>query len=242
MTGRLYGLGVGPGDPELITLKALRLLQSADTVAWFVAAGRESNARRAAACHLRPGVPELSLVYPVTTETLPEGVRYEDLLTDFYDASAACVADELDAGRDVAVLCEGDPLFYGSYMYLHNRLADRYDSTVVPGVPSMLASAAVLGAPLVCLNEALTVVSGVLPPEALTDRLRRCDAAVVMKLGRQLAKVRDCVTEAGLLERAWYVERATMATQKVCPLAEADAASAPYFSMVVIPSAAAPLR
>jgi precorrin-2/cobalt-factor-2 C20-methyltransferase len=240
--GHLYGLGVGPGDPELITLKAHRLLQEVDAVAWFAAAGRQSNARRAAASHLRPGVPELSLTYPVTTEELPDGVSYERLLADFYDRSAATVAAELDAGHDVAVLCEGDPLFYGSYMYLHNRLAGRYHSTVVPGVPSMLASAAVLGTPLVCLNEALTVLSGVLPAATLTERLRSCDAAVVMKLGRQLAKVRDCVAEAGLLERAWYVERATMANQAVCRLADADAATAPYFSMVVVPSAAAPLR
>ncbi|HET9692025.1 MAG TPA: precorrin-2 C(20)-methyltransferase [Acidimicrobiales bacterium] len=242
MTGRLLGLGVGPGDPELITLKAHRLLQAADTVAWFAAIGRESNARRAAAPHLVAGVPELALRYPVTTEELPAGVSYEGLLADFYDESAKAVAEHLDGGSDVAVLCEGDPLFYGSYMYLHNRLADRYDSVVVPGVPSMLASAAVLKAPLVCLNEALTVLSGVLPADELTARLRRSEAAVVMKLGRNLGKVRASVEAAGLLDRAWYVERATMQTERVAPLAEADAARAPYFSMVVIPSATAPLR
>lgn len=242
MSGRLYGLGVGPGDPELLTVKALRLLGEVDAVAWFAARDHESNARRVVAAHLGGGRRELALVYPVTTEVLPEGVRYEELLVRFYDESAARVAAELDAGRDVAVLCEGDPLLYGSYMYLHTRLAGRYQHLVVPGVPAMVAGAAVLGAPLVCLNEALTVLSGVLPGPELQDRLAAADAAVVMKLGRNLAKVRDAVAGAGLLGRAWYVERATMDSQRVSPLADADADRAPYFSMVVIPSATAAAR
>ncbi|MCU4186275.1 precorrin-2 C(20)-methyltransferase [Acidiferrimicrobium sp. IK] len=242
MTGRLWGLGVGPGDPELVTLKAYRILRDADVVAWFAATGRESNARRAVAVHLRPGQEELPLIYPVTTETLPAEVSYEGLLAKFYDEAAASIGALLDDGRDVAVLCEGDPLFYGSYMYLHNRLAAYYDHEVVPGVPSMLAGAAVLGTPLVSLNEMLTVLSGVLPADELYRRLVSADAVVIMKLGRNLAKVRDCVERAGLLARAWYVERATMEAQRVLPLADADAARAPYFSLVVIPSATAPGR
>jgi precorrin-2/cobalt-factor-2 C20-methyltransferase len=241
-TGRLWGLGVGPGDPELVTLKAYRVIREADVIAWFAATGRKSNARGIVATHLRAGQEELPLIYPVTTETLPDGIVYADLLATFYDESAKRVAEVLDEGRDVAVLCEGDPLFYGSYMYLHNRLAGRYDHVVVPGVPGMLAAAAVLGAPLVCLNEMLTVLSGVLPADELHRRLCDAEAVVVMKLGRQLAKVRDCVERAGLMERAWYVERATMEAERVLPLAEADPARAPYFSMVVIPSAAAAQR
>jgi precorrin-2/cobalt-factor-2 C20-methyltransferase len=239
MTGRLWGLGVGPGDPELVTLKAHRLMREADVVAWFAAAGKPSNARRIVETHLRTGQDELPLIYPVTTETLPEGVLYSDLLTTFYDQSAKCIAERLDDGRDVAVLCEGDPFFYGSYMYLHNRLAGRYEQQVVPGVPGMLGAAAVLGTPLVCLNEMLTVLSGVMPADELHRRLCHTEAAVIMKLGRHLTKVRDCVTRAGLLERAWYVERATMAAERVLPLVEAEPERAPYFSMVVIPSATA---
>lgn len=240
--GWLWGLGVGPGDPELVTLKAYRLLQVAGTVAWFAATGRTSNARRAVAGYLRPDHVELALTYPVTTETPPDGVSYEDLLTRFYDESAERVAAVLDAGDDVAVLCEGDPLFYGSYMYLHNRLAGRYRHEVVPGVPSVMAGAAVLGAPLVCRDEMLSIVSGVLPAQDLYRQLRAADASVVMKLGRNLAKVRYCVTRAGLLERAWYVEQATTSAQRVLPLGDAGLDCAPYFSMVVIPSATAPGR
>jgi precorrin-2/cobalt-factor-2 C20-methyltransferase len=234
--GRLWGVGVGPGDPELLTVKAQRLIGSADVVAWFAAVGKESNARRVVAAELAEGRAELPLIYPVTTETLPPGTSYEALLVKFYDESAERIGALLDDGLDVVVLCEGDPLFYGSYMYLHNRLAEVYRAEVVPGVPAMLAGAAVLGAPLVCRNEMLSVLSGVLPAPELEARLRAADAAVVMKLGRNLAKVRECVERAGLLDRARYVERATMAAERVLPLADVDPATAPYFSMVLIPS------
>jgi precorrin-2/cobalt-factor-2 C20-methyltransferase len=190
---------------------------------------------------LRADHTEVQLVYPVTTEPVTADV-YETLLVDFYDQSAKRIAEVLDAGTDVVVLCEGDPFFYGSFMYLHNRLGDRYATEVVPGVPSALAGAAVLGAPLVCGTEALTVLSGVLPDVELDARLRDAHAVVVMKLGRNLEKVRRAITRAGLLERAHYVERVTMTNERVMPLAAADASTAPYFSMVVVPSASAPLR
>ncbi|MEO9224363.1 MAG: precorrin-2 C(20)-methyltransferase [Acidimicrobiales bacterium] len=242
MTGQLWGIGVGPGDPELITVKGRRLLQSADVVAYFQAVGKTSNARTAAAAHLRTDQDELPLTYPVTTEQLPPGTSYEALLVKFYDESAERIGALLDDGADVAVICEGDPFFYGSYMYLHNRLADVYDAEVVPGIPAMLASAAVHGAPLVCRNEMLAVLSGLLPAEEIEARLRAADAAVVMKLGPHLAKVRACVERAGLLDRAVYVERATMAAERVVPLAEADPHASPYFSLVLIPSDTAHAR
>lgn len=241
-TGRLFGVGVGPGDPELLTLKALRLIESAPVIAYFAAINRESNARRVVTDRLTPAHREVRLEYPVTTERLPAGVSYETLLIDFYDESAKGIAELLDDGVDVVVLCEGDPLFYGSYMYLHNRLSDRFPTQIVPGVPSMVASAAAIGAPLVCQNEVLSVLSGVLPADELTRRLQASDAAVVMKLGRNLPKVREAVERAGLLEHASYVERATMTEQRTMPLADADPATAPYFSMVVIPSRTAPHR
>jgi precorrin-2/cobalt-factor-2 C20-methyltransferase len=211
-------------------------------VAHFAARGRPGNARTVVAPHLRPDQRELRLEYPVTTEAVPAGTSYETLLVDFYDTSAKRVAELLDAGADVALVCEGDPFFYGSYMYMHNRLAGEYPTEVVPAVPSIAAGAAVLGAPLVCRDEVLCVLSGVLPEDELVARLRDAGAAVVMKLGRNLPKVRAAVERAGLLDQAHYVERATMETQRVLPLAEVDPASAPYFSMVVIPSRTASLR
>ncbi|MEE1925265.1 precorrin-2 C(20)-methyltransferase [Pseudomonas sp. 148P] len=233
--GRLLGLGVGPGDPELITLKALRLLREAPVVAYFVAKGKRGNAFGIIEQHLQSEQTLLPLVYPVTTEALPAPLSYEQMISDFYDEAAVSVAEHLDAGRDVAVICEGDPFFYGSYMYLHDRLAERYDAEVIPGVCSMLGGASVLGAPLVYRNQSLSVLSGVLPHDELKRRLADADAAVIMKLGRNFPKVREVLSELGLDGRALYVERATMANQKIVALDEVDPQSSPYFSLIIVP-------
>lgn len=238
--GRLLGLGVGPGDPELITLKALRLLQSAPVVGYFVAKakankGQGGNAFGIIEQHLTDTQRRLPLVYPVTTEKLEPPLTYEDVIADFYDTCAVQIAAELDAGRDVAVICEGDPFFYGSYMYLHDRLAERYEAEVVPGVCSMLGCASVLGTPLVYRNQSLSVLSGVLPEEELEQRLRSAEAAVVMKLGRNFDKVRRVLQRLGLAERAHYVERATMDNQQIVALDEVDPLASPYFSMILVP-------
>ncbi|SAL14621.1 precorrin-2 C(20)-methyltransferase [Caballeronia telluris] len=235
MSGRLYGLGVGPGDPELITVKALRLLKAAPVVAYFVAKGKKGNAFGIIEAHLDDTQTRLPLVYPVTTEALEPPLCYETIISAFYDESALAIADHLEAGRDVAVICEGDPFFYGSYMYLHDRLAARFHAHVVPGVCSMLGGVAVLGAPLVYRNQSLSVLSGVLPEDELRRRLEAADAAVVMKLGRNFEKVRRVLVELGLAERALYVERATMANQRIVPLDEVDPMASPYFSLLVVP-------
>ncbi|MBG4625230.1 precorrin-2 C(20)-methyltransferase [Pseudomonas aeruginosa] len=233
--GRLLGLGVGPGDPELITLKALRLLRAAPVVGYFVAKGKKGNAFGIIEAHLDQAQVRLPLVCPVTTEKLEPPLCYETIISDFYDTAAEQLAAHLDAGRDVAVICEGDPFFYGSYMYLHDRLAMRYESEVVPGVCSMLGGAAVLGAPLVYRNQSLSVLSGVLPEEELRRRLADADAAVVMKLGRNFDKVRRVLVELGLERRALYVERATMANQRIVPLERVEPMASPYFSLIVVP-------
>lgn len=238
--GRLLGLGVGPGDPELITLKALRLLKAAPVVGYFVAkakanVGQGGNAFGIIEAHLDEAQQRLPLVYPVTTEKLEPPLTYEGVISDFYDTCAVQIAEHLDAGRDVAVICEGDPFFYGSYMYLHDRLAERYEAEVIPGVCSMLGSAAVLGVPLVYRNQSLSVLSGVLPEDELRERLQGAEAAVVMKLGRNFEKVRRVLQDLGLHDRAHYVERATMANQRIVPLDEVEPMASPYFSMIVVP-------
>ncbi|WP_245554753.1 precorrin-2 C(20)-methyltransferase [Novispirillum itersonii] len=236
-TGRLYGLGVGPGDPELVTLKALRLLQNAPVVAYLAAKGKKGNAFSIIESYLKPDQTLLPLIYPVTTEKLPPPFDYETVLRDFYDGCAVDVAGHLKAGRDVAVVCEGDPMFYGSFMYLHDRLADDFPTEVVPGVCSIVACASVAGAPLVYRNQSLTVLSGVLPEEELLERLRGCEAAAVMKLGSNFAKVKRVIEALGQTDRAVYVERATMANQRTAPFAEVDPATVPYFAMVLLPGA-----
>ena len=233
--GVLHGIGVGPGDPELLTLKALRLLKAAPVVAYFVAKGKKGNAFGIVEEHLEAQQERMPLVYPVTTEALEPPLSYEAIIADFYDGAAEMVSRHLDAGRDVAVICEGDPFFYGSYMYLHDRLAARYDAQVVPGVCSMLGGAAVLGVPLVYRNQSLAVLSGVLPEDELRRRLADADASVVMKLGRNFDKVRRVLGELGLAHRARYVERATMSNQRIVPLDEVDPMASPYFSLLVVP-------
>jgi precorrin-2 C20-methyltransferase/precorrin-3B C17-methyltransferase len=236
MTGRLWGVGLGPGDPELMTVKAARLIGSADVIAFHSARHGRSIARSVAAPYLRAGQLEEHLMYPLTTETTDHPGGYQGAMDDFYAECAARLAAHLDAGRDVVVLAEGDPLFYGSYMHMHKRLADRYACEVVPGVTSVSAAAAVLGRPLCERDEVLTVLPGTLPPDVLAERLRTTDAAAVMKLGRTFSNVREAFELAGRLDEAWYVERATTSEQRTAPLADVDPDSVPYFSLALLPS------
>jgi precorrin-2 C20-methyltransferase/precorrin-3B C17-methyltransferase len=241
MTGRLYGVGLGPGDPELVTVKAARLLGSADVIAYHSARHGRSIARRVAEPYLREGQIEEALVYPVTTETTDHPGGYAGALDEFYERCAARLAVHLDAGRDVVVLAEGDPLFYGSYMHLHKRLAGRYQTTVVPGVTSVSGAAAALGRPLVEGEEVLTILPGTLPADQLAKRLSDTDSAAVLKLGRTFTGVREALDAAGRLDDAWYVERATTADQRLAPLSTVEPGSVPYFSLAVLPSRATTL-
>jgi precorrin-2 C20-methyltransferase/precorrin-3B C17-methyltransferase len=237
VTGRLYGVGVGPGDPELVTLKAARLIGAADVVAYHSARHGRSIARRIAAPHLRGDQIEEALVYPVTTELTDHPGGYRGALDEFYAEAAQRLACHLDAGRDVVVLAEGDPLFYGSYMHMHKRLAHRYPTEVVPGVTSISAASAALGQPLVERDEVLTVLPGTLPRDELARRLADTDSAAVLKLGRTFANVRDAVAEAD--RTGYYVERATMDGQRTAALADVDPASVPYFAIALLPGAVA---
>ncbi|MEU7854181.1 precorrin-2 C(20)-methyltransferase [Nonomuraea sp. NPDC049141] len=238
MTGRLYGVGLGPGDPELVTVKTARLIGEAEVIAYHAARHGRSIARSIALPYMKEGQIEELLLYPLTTETTDHPGGYQGALDDFYADCAARLAAHLDAGRTVVVLAEGDPLFYGSYMHLHKRLAHRYPTEVVPGVTSVSAASAVLGRPLVERDEVLTVLPGTLPAEALAERLRATDSAAVLKLGRTFSKVRDALAEAGRLDDAWYVERATMGAERVAPLKDVDPGDVPYFSLALLTSPA----
>src|SRR3954453_15997844 len=234
-SGRLIGVGVGPGDPELLTLKAARMLAEADVVAHFAKAGNASNARRIVAQHLRPVVEELPLLYPVTTEAPTSAPAYREAIRDFYDESASAVARHLDHGRTVAVLSEGDPLFYGSYMHLHVRLAPRYRAEVVPGITAMSGCWSLAGAPIAQGDDVFVVLPATLSEAELERRFADADAAVVMKLGRHLEKVRRVLTRTGRLSRAIYVERGTTAEALTMRLEDKRAHDAPYFSVILVP-------
>ncbi|MBO6902349.1 MAG: precorrin-2 C(20)-methyltransferase [Rhizobiaceae bacterium] len=232
---RLIGVGTGPGDPELLTLKAVRALGSAQVVAHFAKKGNASNARRIVDAHLRPDAIELPLLYPVTTEVERAHDDYRSAITGFFDQAAVDVAAHLEAGRTVAVLSEGDPLFYGSYMHLHVRLAQRFETEVIPGVTAMSGCWSLAGTPISQGDDILSVLPGTLGEAELTRRLSGTDAAVIMKVGRNLPRIRAALSAAGKLDRAVYVERGTMANGFATPLASRDDAPAPYFSIVLVP-------
>jgi precorrin-2/cobalt-factor-2 C20-methyltransferase len=233
--GKLLGVGVGPGDPELLTLKAMRAIGEANVVAHFAKAGNASHSRAIVAPHLRPGVTELPLYYPVTTELPACSTGYRDAIGDFYDGAAAEIAAHLEAGRVVAVICEGDPLFYGSYMHLHTRLSPRFAAEIVAGVTGMSGCWSAAETPIAQGNDVFTVLPATLPEAELVRRLADADAAVVMKVGRHLPKLRRALEASGRLPRAIYVERGTTAEEKMIPLSAKSDDEAPYFAVVLVP-------
>jgi precorrin-2/cobalt-factor-2 C20-methyltransferase len=226
VAGTVWGIGVGPGDPELLTLKALRLIRAAPVIAYPAPDEGESFARTIAAPHLPGGQAEIAIRMPLGDGAFPKA--------EIYDGAADAIAAHAAAGRDVAVLCEGDPFFYGSFMYLFARLAGRCAVRVVPGVSSLMACADAAGAPLAARNDVLTVIPAPLPETELKRRLGEAEAAAVVKLGRHLGKLRRVLGELGLVGRTRYVERASLPNQRVLPLAEVAEEAAPYFSMLLV--------
>lgn len=233
--GTLWGVGLGPGDPELVTVKAARVIGEADVIAYHSARHGRSIARGIAEPYLRPGQIEEHLVYPVTTEATDHPGGYAGAIEEFYVEATARIATHLDAGRNVALLAEGDPLFYSSYMHLHTRLTERFDAVIVPGVTSVSAASAAVATPLVAGDEVLSVLPGTLPVAELTRRLADADAAVVLKLGRSYHAVREALSASGRLNEAFYVERASTTAQRIAPAADVDEDKVPYFSLAMLP-------
>ena len=229
MTGVLHGVGVGPGDPELITLKALRLIQECPVIAWPAPLTGDSMARAIAAPHIDARGPgnapiEIAIRMPMIEKRFPA--------QSVYDAAAREIAKHLEAGRDVAALCEGDPFFYGSFMYLFGRLAEQFPVEVTPGVSSLTASAAALAAPLAARNDVLTVLPAPLPEAQLKRRIQESDAVAIIKVGKQLDKIKAVLADLNLLENARYIEHATMDNQDIRAVSDVD--TAPYFSMILV--------
>lgn len=233
--GTLYGVGLGPGDPELVTVKAARVIAEADVVAYHSARHGRSIARSIAEPYLRPGQIEEHLVYPVTTGTTDHPGGYTGAMEEFYAQAADRIAAHLRAGRDVALLAEGDPLFYSSYMHMHTRLTRHFDAVIIPGVTSVSAASAAIATPLVTGDQVLSILPGTLPPAELTRRLADTDAAVVLKLGRTYPQVREALSAAGRLQDALYVERASTEGQRAMPAADVDGDDVPYFSLAILP-------
>ncbi|MGJ4944881.1 precorrin-2 C(20)-methyltransferase [Bradyrhizobium sp. HKCCYLS1011] len=233
--GTLYGIGVGPGDVRYLTLRAAGLVRSVDVVGFFAKRGLEGNARRIVAPLMDASRHELRLEYPVTEEVPVADAAYQAEIAAFYRRAAESIAAHLQAGRSVGLLSEGDPFFYGSFMHMWRRLDRDFPVEVVPGVTGMSGCWTQANVPITWGDDILSVLPGTLAEDVLCDRLQRCEAAVIMKVGRNLPKVKRAVTGAGLLARALYVERGTMDGQRIVPLSACDDERGPYFSMVLIP-------
>ena len=229
--GKLYGLGIGPGDPELLTLKAHRILTTVPVIAYPTLESGKVLARAIVSDFIRPEQIEIPMPLPFSVERSSQ---------PHYDIAAENIAEHLNLGRDVAVLCVGDPMLYGTFMYIFNRLCDRFSIEVVPGISSVMASAAMLGVPITYRNDVFSIMPATLEAEILRDRLVFIDAAAIIKLGRHFAKVRDILDELGLLERALYIERATLPNQQIIPITEIDPEAATYWSLILIPSKTKP--
>jgi precorrin-2/cobalt-factor-2 C20-methyltransferase len=233
--GRLIGVGTGPGDPELLTVKAVKAIEAADVIAYFAKRGRGGNGKAIVEHLIGEDTTLLPLFYPVTTEIEKNEAEYRHQITAFYEQSALTVAAYLDAGRTVAVLSEGDPLFYGSYMHLHVRLANRYPTEIIPGITAMSGCWSLAGMPIVQGDDVLSVLPGTMEEGELGRRLSDTQAAVIMKVGRNLPKIRRALEASGRLSDAVYVERGTMVNSAMVKLADRPEGDAPYFSLVLVP-------
>ncbi len=223
---RIWGVGVGPGDPELLTLKAHRIITMADVIAYPALNDGDSLARSIVADYLPGGQEEIAIRISMDPAAFPP--------KEIYAKAAGDIGARAAAGKSVAILCEGDPFFFGSFMYLFEKLSDRWDIEVIPGVSSMMASAAALQIPLAARNDVISVIPATLDESAIAARLDTADTAVFIKVGRHLAKVRKALETAGLVQHAHYIERATMTAERKMPLTDMREATAPYFSIVLV--------
>jgi precorrin-2/cobalt-factor-2 C20-methyltransferase len=235
--GTVYGVGVGPGDPELVTVKAVDVLRQARVVAYFSKRGNRSNALAAAERYVHPEAQRLELIYPYTVELAPSHPRYVAALRGFYAESAATIAERIVIGTDVAVLCEGDPLFYGSYLHLHHRLSREHRCVVIPGITSFAGCAARAGHPLVSTDRVFSILPGTLPEAELEARLGAGDPAAIIKLGRNFGKVKAVLERVGRARTATYVERGTTERERIVPLREQVGDASVYFSLILVPAA-----
>ena len=232
--GTTSGVGLGPGDPELMSVRADRLLRGASHVAYFRKAGRSGQARRIVEGMLPDGVVEIAMEYPVTTEIPLTDPRYNALLSAFYSDCTTRLQALAEAGHDVLVLAEGDPFFYGSFMHLHARLRDLVPVRVVPAITGMGAAWAATDAPITWGDDVLATLMGTLPEEVLVTQMQQADALVIMKIGRNIDKIRRALRRAGRFEAAWLVEYAAMPDQTVQRLSEAEERITPYFSIIIV--------
>ena len=224
--GILYGVGIGPGDPDLITLKAMKAINAVDIIAYLIGSNGKSLARSIAADHIGDGKQEIAIPIPMLSDPNPAMA--------IYDKAAITIGEQLKNGHDVAMLCEGDPFFYGSFMYIYSRMIDDFEIKIIPGISSIMAAAAAVGVPLASRNDVMAVIPATLGEDELSSKISVVDRAVFIKIGSNLGKVRKLLTKYGLIDNAIYIEYASMGKQKIMVLNDLDGDVAPYFSLIII--------
>ena len=231
--GRIICAGLGPGDPDLMSRRAERAVRGASDIAYFRKKGRFGQARRIVEGMLASDVCEHAMEYPVTTEIPFDSPDYIRLLATFYDDWAARLT-ALARSRDVVVLCEGDPFFYGSFMHLYVRLRERLEIEVIPGITGMTGCWTATGEPMTWGDDVMSVLMGSMSEDQLVTHMQGADALVVMKTGRNLPKIKRALARAGRLAQAWLVERGTMSDQRIARLIETEDHDCPYFAIVLV--------
>ncbi len=224
--GILYGVGVGPGDPDLITLKAIKAINAIEVIAYLIGDNGKSLARSIAADHIGDDKQEIAIPIPMLSDPKPAMA--------IYDEAAITIGNQLKNGHDVAMLCEGDPFFYGSFMYIYSRMIDEFKIKIIPGISSIMAASAATGVPLASRNDVMAVIPATLSEDKLSAKISVVDRAVFIKIGSNLEKIRRLLIKYGLIDRAIYIEYASMDKQKIMALNDVDGDVAPYFSLIII--------
>lgn len=229
--GQLYGIGVGPGDPELITLKGWRILQQVPVVAFPAGIeGKPGLAQRIVDPWLQPSQEQIALHFPYTQDL--------DILTQAWFASAETVWQQLQAGRDVACLAEGDVSFYSTFTYLAQTLHQLHPEVVIhtiPGICSPMAAAAVLSSPLTVRSQRLLILPALYTVTDLETALQQADVLVLMKVSSVYEQVWAVLQQHQLLASSAVVEWATLPQQVIYrDLSDRPQLQLSYFSLLIV--------
>ena len=232
--GKIYGVGVGPGAVDLLSVRAEKLVREAKYIAFFRKAGRAGHARQIASTLLSKDVIELAMEYPITTEIPLSDQRYSEVLSEFYKKYSNKIISLSQTGIDLVILCEGDPFFYGSFMHIYSRVKDKCPVEVVPAITGMSAAWTATDIPITWGDDILTVLMGTLDKTTLENQLQDTNAAIIMKIGHNLPKIKKALEKTGRFYDAFIVEYAAMDKQTVQRLSDYNTENAPYFSIIIL--------
>ena len=232
--GKIYGIGLGPGDPALITLKSANLIKSSDYIFFFKKKNSESRAFSIVKEIIKDNAFKIALEFPITTEIDSMRKEYKNIMKNFYEQCVIKIDNILKKSRDICLLCEGDPFFYGSFIHIFQRLKERFDIEIVPGVTGMSGAWSSSKIPLVSGNEILTIIMGTLDEAKLKIQIKKSDVLVIMKIGKNFKKIFKVLKEQNLLNKAYLISNATTKKEKIYKLNAINDEIVPYFSIILL--------